>query len=155
MLLVLKAILIILGALFFIIFAYYGLVFLLLARMHSYRVIARNVLISADWLDIFPRPPLKAKHDVQHVYLAIEGYKHDVDDNLRPITLTDGTELDPEIQVLDEYGQVYNLRGLTVVGTWVGFSADFPRDRVYTAVKIRGNKPFRCSKVYWGCSKLK
>jgi hypothetical protein len=151
----LKATLIVFGVVVFIPLAYFGLVFFWLATKQSYREIARNVLISADWLNISPRPPLKVKHDVQHVYLAIENYKHDRAAPLRPITLTDGTELNPEIQVLDEYGQVYNLKGLTVVGTVVGFSTDFQSDRVYTEVKIRSDKPFHCTKVYWECSRLK
>jgi hypothetical protein len=148
----LKLVLIILGIMLFVILAYYALIFFLLARMRSSRVIAHNVLVSADWLDVFPRPPLKVEHDVQHVYLAIEGCKYNSHRSLKPITLKDGTELNPEIQVLDEYGEVYNLQGLTVVGDLVGFSTHFPRDRVYTEVKIRNDKPFHCSKVYWKCS---
>ena len=113
------------------------------------------MLVSTGWLDISPHPPLKVKHDIQHVYLAIEGYKYECGAPLVPITLTDGTELNPEIQVLDEYGQVYNLKGLTVVGTLTGFSARLPRDRVYTKVKIRGDQSFRCYKIYWECARLK
>jgi hypothetical protein len=151
----LRIISIVLGVVSLILMAYLGLVFSWLATRQSYRKIARNVSISTDWLSISPRPPLKVKHHVQHVYLAIEGYQYDLATPLRPVMLTDGTELNPEIQVLDEYGQVYNLTGLAGEGNLLGFSARFPRDRFYTEVKIRGDKPFRCSSVYWECSQLK
>jgi hypothetical protein len=74
---------------------------------------------------------------------------------LVPLTLKDGTELHPELQVIDEYGKVYHLSGLTLIGSLVGFGAKFPRDRTYTGVKIRSDQAFRCSKVYWDCSRLK
>lgn len=151
----LKVVFIVLGALLLLFLAYWALVFYWLATKQSYREIARDVLISTDWLDIQPGPPLKVKHDVQHVYLAIEGYKHDLEDPLIPITLEDGTTLNPEIQVIDEDGRVYKLKGLAIVGTLVGFRAKFPRDGVYTRVMIRGDKPFRCSNVYWECSRMK
>ena len=117
--------------------------------------IARNVLISAAWLDIWPHPPLKARLDVQNVFLVIEGYKYELGAPLVPLTLKDGTELHPELQVIDEYGKVYHLSGLTLIGSLVGFGAKFPRDRTYTGVKIRSDQAFRCSKVYWDCSRLK
>ena len=150
-----KTLLVLVGSLGAVGLLIYGYVTYWFATKQIWRELAQDVLISSDWLEISPRPNLKARHHVQYVYLAIEGYDPDRFAPLGPITLPDGTELNPEVQVLDDYGQVYSLKGLSRIGSLVGFGASFPQERFYTAVRIRGDKSFRCSKVYWECSRLK
>jgi hypothetical protein len=149
-----KTVLILIGSLGAACLLIYGYVTYWFATKQIWRELAQDVTICPDWLEILPRPSLNAKHHVQHVYLAIEGYEPDRIAPF-PIRLKDGSELNPEVQVLDEYGQVYNLKWRSLIGSLVGFGADFPRDRLYTSVRIRCDKSFRCSTVYWECARLK
>jgi|ERR1041384_1906468 hypothetical protein len=134
------------------------IVYSLLTRQVD-REIGSNLSISSDWIEITPEPPLKARNLTQTVILYIEGYKRDIADTRQQIIMPNGTVLNPEVQVIDEYGNVYPLK----VGQWlsngVGFTRDFdagssskfPQDRTYTKVRIRSDRPFRISKVFWEC----
>ena len=149
----------ILIALGFLVLLYAGyIVYSLLTRQID-REIAGNLSISSEWVEITPRPPLKARNRTQTVILYIDGYKRDIADTRSQIIMPDGTVLNPEVEVIDEYGKVYPLR----IGQWlsggVGFSRDsdpgsnsrFPQDRTYSKVRIRSAQPFKVVKVFWEC----
>jgi hypothetical protein len=151
-----KYILIGLGCL---ILLYVGFIAYSLLTRQIDREIASNLPISSDWVEINLRPPLEAGNLTQTVILYIEGYKRDIADTRQQIIMPDGTILIPEAQVIDEYGNVYPLK----IGQWlsngVGFTRDFdagsnskfPQDRAYPKVRIRSDRPFKISKVFWEC----
>jgi hypothetical protein len=129
-----------------------------LQAMHRKQTIAEHVVISSDWQEIKPAEPLEIKKQVQAVMLSIEGYESDIGNNdFGNIKLADGTKVNPEIQIVDENGKVYQLRDGKRVGNNIGFSVDkeihgtyaFPKDVTYKAIRIRSDKPFKCSLIYW------
>jgi len=72
------------------------------------------------------------------------------------ILMPDGEVVNPEIQVVDQYGNIFNLvyRGARR-GLWPAFGLpypnEWPRDRKYRTVRIRSPKPIKCKAVYWFC----
>ena len=123
--------------------------------------IASNVSISSEWTVIKPESQMKTKRDFQSVLLKIENSKHN---ERSEILLSDGTVVNPEIEILDEYGNNYPLDSKSgVVNNYdsesktfelnsAGFSKKsekLPEDRVYIQVRIRSDKPFSASKVIW------
>ena len=129
-----------------------------LRAMHRRETLAENVRVNSDWQEIRFEEPLKGEKQVQKVMLSIDGYEHNLHDNdFGKIRLTDGTFVNPEIQIVDENDKIYQLRDGTRLGNSVGFSPDqeihgtyeFPRDVAYKSVKIRSDKPFQCSRIYW------
>jgi hypothetical protein len=146
--------------LFFIGHAYYWF-----ATKQRYFTIASNVNISTDWLETTPQPPLKATKQIQYLIISVEGYKRNLhrnfEDKSMQIKLPDGTEINPEVQIVDEYGKVYSLKPTLFTPGGMGFGGDFdshssfPQDRSYTKVKIRSDKSFKASKVTWGCMNQK
>jgi len=74
--------------------------------------------------------------------------------------------INPEIELIDQYGNTFNLvysgaMPLGWWGTWSGptyslsYTNKLPRDREYTAVRIRSSKPIKCRAVYWFCGSIK
>ncbi|HEY0457818.1 MAG TPA: hypothetical protein VGC97_01625 [Pyrinomonadaceae bacterium] len=124
--------------------------------------IASNVSISSEWTVIKPESPMKTKRDFQSVLLNIEGCK--THGKKSDLILPDGTIVNPELEILDEYGNNYPLDSKSgVVNNYdsesdtfelysAGFSkkgGELPEDRVYTEVRIRSDKPFVASKIIW------
>ncbi len=129
-----------------------------LNSMHKKTIVAENVQITDDWTEITSDNPLEPTKMVQKVQLLIEGYKHDIhNSDFGNITLSDGTKINPEIEIVDESGKVYKLKDSQRVGDLVGFSVDeklhgshsFPKDVTYKAIRIRSDKPFQCKKIIW------
>src|SRR5207253_2900550 len=80
----------------------------------------------------------------------------------------DGSLVRPEVQVVDQHGNVYSLdspmflskdhtSGELNAGMGfstqfnVGIDSNFPSDRVYPVVRIRNDKPIHVSRIIWFC----
>lgn len=123
-----------------------------LEAMHRKEIVAENILITSDWLEITPKNPLEVTKLVQEIVLSIENYENDIHTNdFRNIKLADGTAINPEVQIVDENGKIYQLRDGTRLGNLVGFTPNqgFPRKVTFKTVRIRSDKSFRCKKIYW------
>lgn len=129
-----------------------------LKNMHKKTIVAENAQITSEWLEIKPEKPLETAKLVQNVQLLIEGYKSDIQNSdFGDITLSDGTRINPEIEIVDENGKVYKLKDSHRIGNLIGFSVDekfhgshsFPKDVKYKTIRIRSDKPFQCEKVIW------
>src|SRR5258705_194650 len=77
------------------------------------------------------------------------------------VRLPDGSISTPEVQLVDEYGNTFNLDQPSMFSptshfTQRGFSLrDLPQDRVYRAVRIRSDKPIQYSRIMWRCENHK
>jgi len=148
-----------LGALCLVLFV----VFLLYRRMGplptlSDRDIAGPTAITSQWLEIKPDPDLKPSGKTSLVILELEG-DYAPDFQSQRLRFPDGALGMPEVQLIDEQGNVFPLHFLMVhhrdrtgsnVMGGAGFGTpDLPRDRSYGKVKVRSDKPMKCSKIIW------
>ena len=136
----------------FLLYGFYAFFMYSVKAMHRKQTVAENVQITSDWLEITPENPLEATKQVQKIMLSIEGYEHDIEKNdFGNIKLADGTNINPEVQIVDENGKIYQLLDGMRLGNDVGFTPnqDFQKKMTFKSVRIRSNKSFRCQKIYW------
>ncbi len=123
------------------------------------QVIATDVLVSSEWTEITPSSSMKVNRQVQSVVFIIDGYRHNVSDKIWQIKLPDGTVVKPEVQIFDEYGNLYDLHDSGRSNNDINFTsesnAEFSEDRNYTKIRIRSDKPFQVSKIIWRNRNLK
>lgn len=137
-----------------------------------------EVVITTEWLEIHPDPPLKVSRNEQRIDIHVE-------DTFTPYTpndgswgetwgmrFSDGAIIIPEVQLVDENGNVYELESPSFVhkdarrgdaSGGMAFRAslrpptglDLPQDRVYRTVRIRCDRSLRCSRIVWSCTDWK
>ena len=122
------------------------------------RDIAGATTITSEWLEIKPDPALKASSKMSLVILELEG-DYAPDFGSQKLRYPDGTLGVPDVQLIDEQGNVFPLHFLMVhhrdrsgsnaIGG-AGFGAsDLPGDRSYSKLRIRSDKTMKCSKIIW------
>ena len=99
------------------------------------REITGPTTISSEWLEIMPKQPLRVERQIQYMIL-------DVADPFEPIydkwslRLHDGSVVKPEVQLVDENGNVYDLTSPALDNKGIALrNSDLPRDKVYRAKK--------------------
>ena len=126
----------------------------------SEREIAGATTSKAEWLEIKPSRPLKPSKESQYVVLDVAS-PYELEDRSWGVRLPDGSIVIPEVQLIDEHGNTFNLDQPAMFSptshfTQRGFSMrDLPKDRVYRAVRIRSDKPIQYSRVIWRCENHK
>lgn len=125
--------------------------------------IAKNVRTTPDWTEFLIEPPVKIKKQVQHISLGIKCH-HNVNQEDFFSCLADGTIINPEIQIIDEFENTYKLEGRIAevshhkddtdifVAHSLGFSSypdKLPSDKRYTKIKSRNEQPFTCPSINW------
>lgn len=112
--------------------------------------IAGPVMLSSDWLEIVPKEPLRAERQIQYMIL---NFAEPVKADYMRLRLPDGSLVVLEVQLVDQYGNIFNLRSSALDETRMGFTSEnsLPKDRVYRTVRIRSNKPINISRIYWHC----
>ena len=139
------------------------LAFLLYRRMGpmptlSDRDIAGATAITSQWLDIKAEPIVKPAGKSSLLILELEG-DYTPDFQAHMLRFPDGALGMPEVQLVDEQGNVFPLHFLMVhhrdrtgsnIMGGAGFgSPDLPTDRGYSKVRVRSDKPMKCSKIFW------
>ena len=124
------------------------------------REIAGTVTISNEWLEIKPKEPLNPERKVQYIYV-LTPQPFQPDNRSWGIRFPDGSVVVPEVQLIDQYGKLYNLKASAFslkdrtradVISGIGFhTQDLPQDRVYTTVRLRSDKPVEVSRIIWRC----
>ena len=122
------------------------------------RDIAGSTAITSQWFEIGPAPALKPSGKASVVILEIEG-DYTPDFQARMLRFPDGSLGMPEVQLVDQQGNVFPLHFLMVhhrdrtgsnVMGGAGFgSPDLPTDRSYAKVRVRSDKAMKCSKIIW------
>ena len=136
----LKIILILGAGLALVFLSFAGFAIYRVASRQSDREVVSDVNISTDWLELTPQPPLRATKRVQHLIICV-----------------DGSTANSEVEILDESGKVYQLHPSLLISSGVGYRAasSLPQDRSYTKIRIRSDKPFQASKIFWENFNLK
>ena len=124
----------------------------------SDRDIVGSTAITTQWLDIKAAPELKPAGKSSLVILELEG-DYTPDFQAQMLRFPDGALGMPEVQLVDEQGNVFPLHFLMVhhrdrTGSnamgGAGFgSPNLPTDRGYSKVRVRSDKPMKCSKIIW------
>lgn len=117
------------------------------------REIKGQVTISSYWLEITPDKPLKPERDVEEVELSLEPpFIGDFESH--KVRLPDGSLVLPEVQLIDQNGNTFNMKYRGFNGRMNIYFSNFdelPKDREYRTVRIRSEKPINCKKIYWSC----
>jgi hypothetical protein len=134
----------------------------------SYEVrVSGPTTIGDQWIELQPETSLKADKDSQMVVLDLElpfkydFYKEGKEPNAgKGILMPDGEVINPEIEVIDQYGNSFKLiwRGGRKTFSPVyslPYPNKFPRDREYKTMKIRSPRPIKCKAIYWFCESNK
>ena len=118
------------------------------------REIAGPVSISSEWIEILPEEPLEPEREVQQVLIW---FAQPYTTNINGIISPDGHTFYPEVQLIDQRGNAYNLRLSAISSSGIGLSCckegnqSLPRDIKYRAVRIRSDRPVNGSQVVWRC----
>ena len=115
------------------------------------RDVSGPITLSSEWTEIVPKEPLRAERQINDLVLVVaEPFEPDYEH--WALRLGDGSIVKPEVQLVDEKGNTYNLTspaiGLKEMELGI---LDLPKDRVYRTIRIRANKPLKLSKIYWHC----
>jgi len=122
------------------------------------RDVAGSTAITSQWREITPVPALKPSGKTSLLILELDGdYTPDLQAQM--LRFPDGTLGMPDVQLVDQEGNVFPLNFLMVhhrdrtgsnVMGGAGFGApDLPIDRSYGKVRVRSDKPMKCSKIIW------
>lgn len=116
----------------------------------------KNVTLSQDWLEFEADPQLKPSRQVQMIVL-VTSQPFEPELTSISLRLSDGTIAKPEVDIVDQYGNSYELKTQTVIGeTEVGYwSVELPTDRTYMKVRLRSNHRIDCEEVIWRCHNWK
>ncbi len=71
--------------------------------------------------------------------------------------MADGSLAQPEVELVDEFGKVYNLSQESMGEDGIAFGLfdpashleNLPRDRTFPTVRIRSALPIECSMIQW------
>jgi len=124
----------------------------------SDRDIASETTITSEWLEIKADPALKVSGKTPLVILKLEG-DYAPDFGAQKLRYLDGRDASPDVLLIDDEGNAFPLHllmaqhrdrsGSNALGG-AGFGAlDLPRDRSYGKLRIRSDKPMKCSKIIW------
>ena len=112
--------------------------------------VASDLDISMDWIELTPKPPLKARKHTQCLLIFIEGYDE---------MSADSPTID--VEILDNTAKAYKLSQSLLVGSRLSFSGNYairsslPQDKPFTKIRMRSDKPVRASKIFWENYNLK
>jgi hypothetical protein len=119
--------------------------------------------VTNQWIELHPKPSLRADKDNQLVVLELEPplkddfYREGKGPNKgQGILMPDGEVINPEMEVIDQYGNTFNLVYAGARRTfWPAYNLPhpnaWPRDREYRVVKIRSPRPIKIKAIYWFC----
>ena len=147
------------GAAGLLLLSFIGGVFYGLATSDSEQIVSGPVTLSAEWIEFVPRKPLRPLKDTQEIVLDVDPSEGLIEDNLHldRMQLSSGVLLRPQIQLVDELGNVFNAEvsrypvpslyknGLS------GYVSNLPKDREITKVRVRSDSAVRLTKIVWHC----
>jgi hypothetical protein len=133
----------------------------LIKKMYDSEIVGENILITSDWTEILPQQPLKIKKRFQRISMRIL-CEQNLDQEENIWFLEDGTVINPQVEIVDEFGNTYELEGgqagvipknsEIIVASSLGFSCKsggLPENRTYTKIRVRNNQTFLCPKIIW------
>jgi len=114
--------------------------------------------LSNEWQEIVPEKPLRPERVVQEVVIYVEKPVTQDRDSF-DLVMPDGSRVTPEVQLIDDHENVYDLlvpSAFTYPNSTEAFQRgfgkrDLPRDRIYHRIRIRSATPVRVLKIVWRC----
>ena len=116
--------------------------------------IAGPTTITAAWLEIEPKSPLRVERQIHAIALDLDKSIHKERDGWG-LALPDGSIVRVQVQLVGDDGITYELNDasffLADTGeTLAKFSRrDLARGRNYIKVRIRTEQPVRCRRIFW------
>jgi hypothetical protein len=124
------------------------------------------VTIGDQWTELDLKPSIKTNKDLTMILLDLEPpFKNDFYNEGnglnrgKGILTPEGEVVNPEIEVIDENGNTFNLVWSGSRGHYGGKSGapaydlpyphKWPRDREFTKVRIRSGTRIKCKAIYW------
>ena len=107
--------------------------------------VAGETKVSSEWIELTPNPALKSTRWTQSLILEFppnRSVEYNQSDN-RPL---------PQVELIDEYRNTYRLTLSGRDSTTMFFGSDLiplPRDRVYSRVRLRCDKPIEFARIVW------
>lgn len=117
------------------------------------REIMKDVTLTSEWLEITLEQSLKPEREVQMIALKLED-PYIADLEREGVSIPDGSLILPDVQLVDQYGNVFDLKYGGLRGRKIIYFSNFnqlPKDRNYRTVRIRSEKPISCEKILWSC----
>jgi hypothetical protein len=135
----------------------YGVWLLSLMTLDSEQEISGPVTISTEWTEFTPKEPLQPDKETQEVVLnSAEPLVRNT--ALHDIRLADGTAVKPELQLIDQSGNVFVADDVdryptpSLYNEGISCSVTrLPQDRLYTKVRVRSDKTLKLSRIVWHC----
>jgi hypothetical protein len=115
-------------------------------------------VLSDEWLEIVPDKPLRPERIVQEIIIYVDK-PVTKDRDFWDLVLPDGSRVTPEVELVDEDGNIYKLTLPSAVenpNSIEAFQRGFglrglPKDKVYRTVRIKSAKPVKVLKIVWRC----
>src|SRR4029078_608762 len=102
--------------LFFFAFGYVS--FITYINWPNGRTIAKNLKVTQEWSEVNIDPPLTPAQRVQEINLRIDNFKDDPTARDFKIKLSDGTIIEPEVELYDENGTKFVMHHSGFVTKW-------------------------------------
>lgn len=148
-------------------------IFYLLRRLlqlprHVKREIAKDVNVSEIWVEFTPTKKMKISRRFQAVRLRISDARYNTETD--QMFLSNGTDINPEVQILDVDGNRYPLNHRSFgagkhdaeTSTFTVGSVSYetrdpklPSNGEFKTIRIRSENPFTCKTVVWRNYNLK
>jgi hypothetical protein len=114
-------------------------------------VLAENVLIGSDWIEIAPKKPLKAEWDRNYVGIVLEP-PFMIPYGNSGIRIPNGKIVNPEILLFDEDGEEYRLEYSGSGGeetSRYAYKDDLPSNKSFKKILMRCDAPVKAEQILW------
>ncbi|MEW6131398.1 MAG: hypothetical protein AB1757_30495 [Acidobacteriota bacterium] len=120
-------------------------------------VVYSEVTLTDQWLEITLKEPLRVeKRKSEIVIWFAEGTNYCVVLTENKIRLPDGSFVFPTGQIIDQDDKVFELElagfgnsFMTLGSKEINRNPDFPKDQLFTKVRLKASKPLQCQKIAW------
>lgn len=124
-------------------------------------VYGSNFVVGPNWTEMSGIKPQRKGFERQHVFLCVEGYEFDRNDDRLDIKLVDGRIVVPEVQVVDSSGNIFDTEDGARFGNTMGLSVlpigenRLSSDKQQVVIRIRSEEPFQCRLIGWQTKRMK
>ncbi len=120
--------------------------------------IGQNIEVTSDWQEFKLTEPLNFKKQVQYLRVSIDNSNTLVTAGNTEIKLSDGSVVNPEIEIIDSEGKTYQLKSYGSVNGDPKFTAaknSTPNNPIIKLMRIKSDKNFAATEVNWVDMNLK
>jgi hypothetical protein len=120
--------------------------------------IARHKHLTIDWLVLDTEPPLRTTANIHLIGLKLNDVKGWADEDHKKIQLTDGSDLQIDVELIDINGNPIPLF-VNGIGEYVEFGKrsqkedsegpDFQLGETFNNVRLRSSKPVDVEEIVW------